>query len=1150
MRTQYFCKNEQRKNRVRLGDRPYNGIDYLEVADEEQLTLHVRFLNSLKVSELAAENVRIEGGERIRNIRAKRVSADGDLLVVEVDRAGDFSPYLLRLVQGPGYAAPPEWIDPVLSLVDFSFKASCPSDFDCRRETTCPPVAPQEPEIDYLAKDYGSFRRLMLDRLSVIMPEWKERNPADIGVAAVEALAYAADRLSYYQDAVATEAYLGTARRRVSVRRHARMLDYSMHDGCNARVWVALEADAGNGAEKVADGYLLNAHTPLLTGSEQPPASGVKVCAASLPAGSAPPLDLGQFVLFALDSLCIQEQVVIHAGHIGANTAAPPGGSAEEDAGDGHPETAGGSGGPGTGGGGHGGGGNSGEGGDVPFPCEAGWSVLIGKGARVNSAAAGVYGDRVRIFPDAKVYDVFKNSSLDSRGEVRGSVQPLPALPLLTGLPALPPMSVGSGEIEISAHETRTLLPGRYGSLVMDDHATLRLSGGLYGFQSWQVGAHGKVLFAGRTEVRIAGRLRTGADVHIGPSGDVSSVSARDIDISAAGEPEEDSAYTPLAAKIGEDNQIAAKISAPGGLLVIGRGTNAAGTFFARWISVEARAQLRLPAGAKRTPAATRIALDGLSGDAQVFETMHDAVLRKAHNRIEFYTWGDDKCCLPRGATRASLKNEGNVLQYLKKGDLLLFEETAGIESGKREDADVSHRHVVRVTEVKFVVDPLYDEAAPYAAGDGEQSAMRVADVEWAAEDALPFPLCLHNVKLVNPLTGLLEKGPVGIARGNVVLADHGRTFCGEELVPKEVPQEGRYYPRLPRTGITFRTQYDDEAAQALPAGGLLLQDPREALPDVVLRDKGEVWSVQRHLLESDRFAQEFVVETEDDGSALVRFGDDILGKRPSPKVTFRATFRVGNGTAGNVGAETISQLVLPPGESDIQKAIRVRNPLPAQGGTEPETSEEVRLYAPQAFRVQKRAVTPADFADMAQHHPEVRKAVASRRWTGSWHTVFITVDRAEGRAVDEAFEKELREFLEPYRIMGHDLEIEPPTLAALDIALRICVGPEFQRMEVKGALQDAFGSATLADGRRGFFHPDNFTFGQHVYLSSVVTEAMKTPGIVWVAADRFQRWGRPSLKELSEGVIRMGSLEIARLDNDPNAPEHGKIEFIMQGGL
>ena len=44
------------------------------------------------------------------------------------------------------------------------------------------------------------------------MPDWQERHVPDIGVALVELLAYVGDYLSYYQDAVATEAYLETAR--------------------------------------------------------------------------------------------------------------------------------------------------------------------------------------------------------------------------------------------------------------------------------------------------------------------------------------------------------------------------------------------------------------------------------------------------------------------------------------------------------------------------------------------------------------------------------------------------------------------------------------------------------------------------------------------------------------------------------------------------------------------------------------------------------------------------------------------------------------------------------------------------------------------------------------------------------------------------
>ena len=73
---------------------------------------------------------------------------------------------------------------------------------------------------------------------------WTETHAADLGVALVEVLAYAADHLSYQQDAVGTEAYLGTARSRISLRRHARLVDYQISEGCNARTLVCVTATA------------------------------------------------------------------------------------------------------------------------------------------------------------------------------------------------------------------------------------------------------------------------------------------------------------------------------------------------------------------------------------------------------------------------------------------------------------------------------------------------------------------------------------------------------------------------------------------------------------------------------------------------------------------------------------------------------------------------------------------------------------------------------------------------------------------------------------------------------------------------------------------------------------------------------------------
>jgi predicted phage baseplate assembly protein len=234
-----------------------------------------------------------------------------------------------------------------------------------------------------------------------------------------------------------------------------------------------------------------------------------------------------------------------------------------------------------------------------------------------------------------------------------------------------------------------------------------------------------------------------------------------------------------------------------------------------------------------------------------------------------------------------------------------------------------------------------------------------------------------------------------------------------------------------------------------------------------------------------------------------------------------------------------------------------VRNPLPAVGGVLPESLQEVRQYAPQAFRRQERAVTEADYAEVAARHPAVQRAVATRRWTGSWWTIFLTVDRTGGLPVDAAFEDELRAFLERYRMAGYDLEIDGPRYVPLDLAFAVCVEPGYFASNVKAALLARFSSRILPDRTHGFFHADNFTFGQPVYLSQIVAAAMAVSGVRWIDTSagkgkptRFQRWGEPAHGELAQGQIDLGRLEIARCDNDPSRPENGRLELIMEGGL
>lgn len=81
--------------------------------------------------------------------------------------------------------------------------------------STPPSAIPQS--IDYTGRDYYSIREQLIARIQDRIPTWTATNPADFGVALVEAFAYLGDLMSYYIDRNANEAFIATATQRESV---------------------------------------------------------------------------------------------------------------------------------------------------------------------------------------------------------------------------------------------------------------------------------------------------------------------------------------------------------------------------------------------------------------------------------------------------------------------------------------------------------------------------------------------------------------------------------------------------------------------------------------------------------------------------------------------------------------------------------------------------------------------------------------------------------------------------------------------------------------------------------------------------------------------------------------------------------------------
>jgi hypothetical protein len=172
------------------------------------------------------------------------VQLDGDLqrtfIEITVDHPGDFADYRLRIDDPRANTDPTQEpfsrIDAFFNDVKFSFKAGCPDGQDCLPATpTCPPDPQPDFPIDYLARDFVSFRNALLAFAAQRFPEWVDPTiVADVGVMLAEVMAALGDELSYIQDRFAREAYLETATERRSLRKKARLLDFEIHDGVSA----------------------------------------------------------------------------------------------------------------------------------------------------------------------------------------------------------------------------------------------------------------------------------------------------------------------------------------------------------------------------------------------------------------------------------------------------------------------------------------------------------------------------------------------------------------------------------------------------------------------------------------------------------------------------------------------------------------------------------------------------------------------------------------------------------------------------------------------------------------------------------------------------------------------------------------------------
>jgi hypothetical protein len=533
--------------------------------------------------------------------------------------------------------------------------------------------------------------------------------------------------------------------------------------------------------------------------------------------------------------------------------------------------------------------------------------------------------------------------------------------------------------------------------------------------------------------------------------------------------------------------------------------------------------------------------------DAVVFATRQSWNLNSLLNRMRLYTWSGAAPALAAGETQADLQLDTpgqiaaqTVRDLILNGTItqLLVQEWKNPETGREAGRDPAKRQLLRLIS--------QGSKAPAALLDPLTNTWFVR-VNWRDEDQLKFQYAF---------TSFCPGGTVD---------DISLFHANLALVHQGDPAEIIFLESTEPLAAANQFHYQRPEAELGDRRGVICQLPERYLPlaytptppggefppvstlkvEIILSGGGnEPWGETISLVHSDDTAKHFVVETDEQQRSVLRFGNGINGMRLPDGAKVHCRYQVGRGTMGNIGSDQLrffDALATP-------EVTACWNAFDVTDGRDPELADRVRRFAPEAYRArQLRAVTLLDYIKRAEELPEVSKAVASYAWTGSWRTVRIAIDPAGTTELKEDARLQIEEYLNAVRLIGEDLEIRPPIFVPLAIEVAVCVQPEFWIEDVRFVLEQEFSESYTPDGRPGFFHPDNWTFGQPLHASELAGRIHQVTGIEHIISIALKRWNDPA--PATSDVVEVRFNEIIRVRNDPDSMEDGYIRFNLKGG-
>jgi hypothetical protein len=227
------------------------------------------------------------------------------------------------------------------------------------------------------------------------------------------------------------------------------------------------------------------------------------------------------------------------------------------------------------------------------------------------------------------------------------------------------------------------------------------------------------------------------------------------------------------------------------------------------------------------------------------------------------------------------------------------------------------------------------------------------------------FPPALEDTNLSGRVITWLRIGAAGAARARLLwvgvnaVSVTQRAHVTSEILPDGTgrPDQSVFLSRVPVVpgSVRLRVTVRGETREWAEIDDLLSAGPEIQVPDPRQPPGSRP--------PAPKPADVFAVNPE---SGEIRFGDGLRGRRPPAGATLRASYDYGVGSAGNVGAGSISTSpALPAG-------FKVSNPVRTWNGTEAETVAEGEKQITRYLQHRDRLVSAADFESITLRTPGV----------------------------------------------------------------------------------------------------------------------------------------------------------------------------------